>query len=141
MTVRRLGPGDEALAAEVARRFKDRQVSVSHLRGFLADARHYVFVAEVDRDVAGFLLAYHLPRMDGERAMLFLYEIQVDPRYRRRGIGSDLIALALETVRNNEWKKAFVFTNHSNPAAVAFYKSTGARIENGDDLLFVYDQF
>jgi len=33
-----------------------------------------------------------------------------------------------------------VFTNYSNPAAVAFYKSTGARIENGDDLLFVYDE-
>jgi len=125
----------------VTRRFKDREVSGSHLEAFLADSRHYVFVAEVDRNVVGFLLAYELPRMDGETAMLFLYEIQVEQRYRRRGIGSDLIAMALETVRRNGWQEAFVFTNHSNPAAVAFYKSTGGRIESGDDLLFVYDQF
>jgi len=32
----------------------------------------------------------------------------------------------------------FLFTNHSNATAVEFYKSTGAKIKNGDNLLFVY---
>ena len=35
---------------------------------------------------------------------------------------------------------AFVFTSHSNKGAVEFYKSTGGKIVNGDDLMFVYEQ-
>ena len=63
----------------------------------------------------------------------------VDERHRRLGIGSKLVSMALEYVRSNGWKEAFVFTNHSNPVAVEFYESVGGRIENGDDLLLVFD--
>ena len=44
-----------------------------------------------------------------------------------------------EIARRERKMSAFVFTNHSNQAAVAFYESTGARAANGDDLMFVYE--
>jgi hypothetical protein len=34
---------------------------------------------------------------------------------------------------------AFVITSYSNKGAVEFYKHTGGKMENGDDLMFVYD--
>ena len=35
---------------------------------------------------------------------------------------------------------AFIFTNHSKKGAVEFFKSAGGKIENGDDLMFVYEE-
>ena len=70
---------------------------------------------------------------------MFIYEIEVAPKHQRKGIGTALINFVLDIVRKEKMYSAFVFTNHSNEGAVAFYKSTGAVIENGDDLLFYYE--
>lgn len=138
-TVRRLAPGDETTAKRVVERFMGREVDVEHLATFLADPKHYLFVAEREGVLTGFLLAYRLDRPDGQEPMLFLYEIEVAAEHRRQGIGSELLAAALEIVKREGWKEAFVLTERSNAAAVAFYESTGGRTEGGDDLLFVYE--
>ena len=57
--------------------------------------------------------------------------------FRRKGIGTALIGFILDVARQ-EGIETFVFTNHANEGAVAFYEHTGGVIENGDDLLFVY---
>ena len=51
----------------------------------------------------------------------------------------DSEALAEVIARRENMLSAFVLTKYSNEVAAAFYKSTGARIATGDDLLFVYD--
>jgi aminoglycoside 3-N-acetyltransferase I len=137
--VKRLGPGDEVVAQNVIRHFKGHLATVDYLRNFLAQSSNYVMVALVDTNVVGFLLAYELPRLDGQVPMLFVYEIEVDSDYRRRGIGSSLIAKAIDIVKQNKWTKAFVFTNRANSPADALYQKTGGRMVNGDDHLFVYD--
>lgn len=138
-TVRRLAPGEETTAKRVVERFMEREVAVEHLETFLADPKHHLFVAEREGAVAGFLLAYGLDRLDGQGPMLFLYEIEVAAEHRRQGIGSDLLAAALEIVKREGWKETFVLTERSNAGAVAFYESTGGRMAGGDDLLFVYE--
>ena len=75
VSARRLSPEDEALAVEVVNRVKGRHVCPSHVREFLAQPKHYLFVAEDDKGPVGFLQAYHLTRLDGQPGMLFLYEI------------------------------------------------------------------
>jgi aminoglycoside 3-N-acetyltransferase I len=141
MLVRRLGPGDGAVGAEVALRFKQRQVPATQVEAFLADPRHFLFVAEGGdgEGPVGFVLAYEIPRIDAATSMLYIHEIEVDPAYRRRGIGSELVGLARKAVRDNGWQEAFVFTSEAYPEAVEFYRATGARVEEERGLVFVYD--
>jgi aminoglycoside 3-N-acetyltransferase I len=139
MRTRRLDVGDADLAVATVREFKGRSVSTAEVEAFLGDSRHYLVVADDLGSPAGFLLAYRLDRIDRPSAKLFIYELEVAERYRRRKIATSMVEMVNEIARRERMMSAFVFTNHSNEAAVAFYKSTGARIVNGDDLMFVYE--
>ncbi|HKO05287.1 MAG TPA: GNAT family N-acetyltransferase [Candidatus Acidoferrales bacterium] len=138
MKVKRLDTDDLAMLVSTVRSFKGREISAGHAQDFLADPRHFVIVAETGGEPVGFLLAYRLERMDRPSAKMFIYEIEVAEAHRRKGMGTSLIGAIREIVRREGLMNAFVLTNHSNEGAVAFYKSTGGRIENGDDLMFVY---
>jgi ribosomal protein S18 acetylase RimI-like enzyme len=138
LNVKRLGTNDLALLVSTVRKFKGREISTEHAQSFLADPRHFVIVAEIGGEPVGFLLAYRLERIDRPSAKMFIYEIEVEEAHRRKGIGTSLIGAILEIVRRDGLMNAFVLTNHTNEGAVAFYKSTGGQIGNGDDLMFVY---
>ncbi len=69
---------------------------------------------------------------------MFIYELEVAERYRRRGIAKSLIAMITDIARREGMMSSFVLTNRSNEPAVALYQQMGGRIPNGDDLMFVY---
>ena len=139
MRIRRLGGGDADLAVATMREFKGRSVSTAEAEAFLGDSRHYLIVADDLGEPAGFLLAYRLNRIDRPSAKLFIYELEVAERCRRRQIATSIVKIVNEIASRERMMSIFVLTNRSNEAAVAFYKSTGARIANGDDLMFVYE--
>jgi aminoglycoside 3-N-acetyltransferase I len=86
----------------------------------LADDRT-VFVAAFDGETpVGFAFGYALPRRHGRPSIFFVYEIDVDERYRRRGIGRRLME---EVLFGQE--EAFVLTDAGNDAAMALYASLG----------------
>lgn len=126
------------MAARVVKAFAAKDVSVEYLERFLSNPINYLIVAEANDEAVGFLLAYALERLKEDSHKMFIYEIEVAEGYRRKGIGTALISYVRSVVKREKMISAFVFTNHSNEAAVEFYKRTGAGIVNGDDLLFVY---
>jgi ribosomal protein S18 acetylase RimI-like enzyme len=136
-SVRKLGPGDAAAARQLVRAFHSRTVSDTHLCGVLSDPANILLVAESAGKVFGFAWAHWLVRLARESQHLLLYEIEVDARHQRKGIGRELMNAILSEA-NSKQAEVFVFTNHSNPGAVSFYKSLGGVPKNGDDLLFVY---
>jgi ribosomal protein S18 acetylase RimI-like enzyme len=69
---------------------------------------------------------------------MFLYEIEVRPGHRRRGVGRALITALLNYCRANHFEEVFVFTDPANSAAVGLYRSTGAVTETPADRMFVY---
>lgn len=140
MKVRRLEANDAQTAVAVVTQFAGKSVAPEYLKEFLANPANYLIVAEVDNQLAGFLLAQVLPRLKQSSYKMFIYEIEVDRAHQRKGIGSALIQFIREIARRQKMMKGFVFTNHSNKGAVEFYKSTGGRIANGDDLMFVYEE-
>lgn len=78
-----------------------------------------------------------LLRIDGDTSVFF-YELDVDMRYRRRGIGR---ALADEMRRLGDSvgaKKMWVETDEENEAAKRTYASAGAS-RAGESLLFEWD--
>jgi aminoglycoside 3-N-acetyltransferase I len=135
--IRRLEPADALVAQQVVGRFHGRAISVDYLRRYLANPSNVLLVAEMGGELAGFLCAHRIDRLNREESQFFIYEIEVGEGFRRRGIGSALLGAVLEVARQ-EGIDAFVFTNHSNQSAVRFYQSMGGIVKNGDDLLLVY---
>jgi aminoglycoside 3-N-acetyltransferase I len=111
-TVRRLGLGDE----DVIRALAEDEPQTA----LLADERT-IFVAAFDGAAPiGFAFGYVLPRRHGRPTIFFVYELDVDERYRRRGIGRRLME---ELLAGHE--EAFVLTDADNEAAMALYASLG----------------
>jgi ribosomal protein S18 acetylase RimI-like enzyme len=140
MNISRLRATDDdiAHAIKLVKQFHAKDVAYLRIQYFLANPAHYVIIAEINAEIAGFLLAYALERIDREAAQMFIYEVEVAPNYRRQGIGTALVRHIVDLARAEKMLEAFVSTNRSNTAAMRLYAATGRRIEHGDDLLFVY---
>ena len=135
--VRALDVSDVATAQKVLTRFHAGKVSEAYIGSLLASASNLLLVAEESRKVLGFLFAHWIDRLPVEQCQLFIYEVEVAPEHRRNGVASALLSAALEYARERG-ARAFVFTNHSNPAAIALYRKLGGTMKNGDDLLFIF---
>jgi aminoglycoside 3-N-acetyltransferase I len=140
LKVRRFEASDAETAVALVEQFAGNVVSSEYLKEFLASPVNYLIVAEIENTLAGFLLAHALQRLKQESHKMFIYELDVAQAYRRKGVGTALIQYILGIVRQEKMMNAFVFTSYSNKGAVEFYKSTGGKIVNGDDLMFVYEK-
>jgi aminoglycoside 3-N-acetyltransferase I len=136
---RRLYTSDKTLAVDIVKMFASENVSEEYMGSFLSNALNYLIIGEIDGEPAGFLLAHALQRLKQESHKMFIYEVDVAEQYRRKGVGTALIKHILKIVKEEKMMNAFVFTSYANEPAMALYKSTGGRIENGDDVMFVYD--
>lgn len=92
---------------------------------FAASPGTVAFVAVHDAEVQGWCWGYHLPRPDGS-GMLYLHDLAVAERCRRRGIGRQLLAAFLEAGVQLGASKMFLTTGEGNTAARRLYESMGA---------------
>jgi GNAT superfamily N-acetyltransferase len=119
--IRRLRPGDEPTLQNVCSRYKSRVPSDEEAARVLALDGVHIWIAEVDRELAGFAYAHELQRIDGD-TMVFLYELEVDERFRRRGLGRTLVEQAKALAAG---RRAFVLTGLDNEAGQRTYASVG----------------
>lgn len=125
MTVRRLGPGDEAQAEALSRIFGPAN-EPADAKPFLASDQAVLFAADEEGEPAGWIYGHELIHPDGERTML-LYAVDVLERFQRRGHGRALVdAFVAEANRRNN-SEVWVLTDHPNPPATALYISSGAK--------------
>jgi ribosomal protein S18 acetylase RimI-like enzyme len=135
--ISRLGPGDEAVVIALAER--EPPPTRERAGELLADERT-VFLVAFDGDIpAGHVLAYELVRRHGPARMLFLYDVWVDERYRRRGIASALLAEVSRIARERGIEEGFVLTNASNEAAMRLYEAAGGVRPSDDDVMWDFD--
>lgn len=131
--IRRLGPGDEAVLAALARddaafdleepgRARDG-VSGSAAAAYLSDPHVLHFVAEEDDALLGHLLCYVERRRAGNAFQVLLYEIGVREGHRRRGIGGALMKELDAWMA--EHGVATVWVLADNEGAEAFYAACG----------------
>lgn len=126
MVIHRLEPGDEPRLQELCRRFKNRVPSDHEAASLLARKDVYVWVADVGGALAGFAYAYVLLRIDGDTSV-FLYELEVDERFRRRGLGRELVAQARALAEAVGALKMWVETDYDNDAAKRTYAAAGGQ--------------
>jgi len=89
-----------------------------------------VWIAEVHGEPAGFAYAHVLQRIDGA-TMVFLYELEVDERFRRRGLGCELVE---EAKRLAAGRRMFVLTDENNETAMRTYAAAGGEYQ--PDVIF-----
>jgi ribosomal protein S18 acetylase RimI-like enzyme len=136
--VTRMRRGDAARVARVAGPLFDQSADVVALRNYLSDPRNIFLLAWVDDGAVGFLRGTALGQIHARHPQMFLYEVAVARRFRRRGVGKLLVQHLLDHCRAHHFEEAFVFTDPRNRAAVRLYRSTGAVTETPRDRMFVY---
>lgn len=147
MTLSRDGPGAvsvERMAADDLERVLgsaelfERPLDEEAVARFLGRDDHHLLIAYLDGTAAGFALAHELPRLDGAKPKLLLYEIGTAPRARRRGVGRILIESMKQLGRRRGARSMFVITEESNAAAAGLYVATGAVRRAPDERVFEY---
>jgi len=124
IAIRVLASGEEEVVRAVA-----TYDGAGDPEALLADPRTLMLVAFDGEHPVGFVLAHELPRRHGERAKLFVYEVEVAESHRRRGIASALLARLGELARERGIRTGFVLTEPGNGPANALYRSAGGATE------------
>ena len=124
MRIERLGPGDEAKVLTASELF-DGPARDDATRRFLREPGHHLLVAYVGDAAAGFVSGVELTHPDKGTEM-FLYELGVDERFRRRGVGTALVDALAELARDRGCYGMWVLTDADNDAALATYTRSGA---------------
>jgi ribosomal protein S18 acetylase RimI-like enzyme len=124
ISIRLLAPGDEGVVRELA-----TYDGPGDPEALLADPRTLMLVALEGTRPVGFVLAHELPRRHGDRANLFVYEVEVAESHQRRGIASALLERLATLARERGIRVGFVLTEPGNGPANALYRSAGGATE------------
>jgi GNAT superfamily N-acetyltransferase len=93
---------------------------------FLADSARYLLLATEQDRVLGSLNGYALRHLYRREPQFLLYEIDVRPECRNRGIRKALVESFMEV---------WVLTDEANPAALKMYTACGLRRQGRDQML------
>jgi ribosomal protein S18 acetylase RimI-like enzyme len=104
---------------------------------FLSEPTAHLCLAYEDEEPAGFVSGVEMTHPD-KGTELFLYELGVDERFRRRGIGTALVRALAERARERGCYGMWVLTDRVNEAALATYRRAGA-VEESDQVMLGWD--
>lgn len=107
--------------------YGDARPDAGYLRRLLEREQFIAMVAESGERIVGGLAAYELEKFEQARSEVYIYDLAVDERCRRRGIATALIeALKPIAAARGAWV-LFVQADHADAPAVALYESLGVR--------------
>ncbi|THF86448.1 GNAT family N-acetyltransferase [Deinococcus sp. KSM4-11] len=133
-TIRRLGPGDEAALAWVARDETDftgeeptPPLNAGNAHAYLADPQVWHWHAEdAQGRPVGFLMAYVHRNRHGEGRHVMFEEIGVREAWRRRGVGRALVGALHAQMRAEAISLVWVLAD--NDVAQTFYEDAGYEV-------------
>lgn len=106
---------------------------------FIADPSRWLILAVQGGRVIGSLNGHVLRHPHRREPQFLLYEIDVRPEARRRGVGTALVRAFVEGAAEAGAFEVWIPTNESNAAAMALYSRCGMRRKNRDDVLWSLD--
>ncbi len=112
----------------------DHDVRSEWAMHFLAQPNHHLCIAYSDGEPVGFVSGAELTHPDKGTEM-FLYELSVDDRFRRRGMGKSLVAALADMARSRGCYGMWVLTDSDNSPAIRTYRSAGASEQNEQVML------
>ena len=137
--IRRLGPNDLPLVRSLNEMFAEAFDEPDVYRGdppadrYLAEvvAKEDVFVlvAMHGDEVVGGLVAYELAKLERVRSELYVYDLAVAERWRRRGIATALLECLRALGAERDAWVLFVQADRDDAPAAALYEKLGRREE------------
>lgn len=128
----RLTPAEVARAQELFALFRDvfeieeeTGASDTHIGKLLAKPDFMAFVAVLDDTVVGGLTAHELLYVHADQSEAFIYDIAIDPKQQRKGIGRQLLQALQQHCIEKGIGTIFVDAVADEQHAVDFYTSTG----------------
>ncbi len=113
----------------------------THLQSLLENESMIFFVAILVENeeikVLGGLRGYILPSVYYASSEMYLYDLGVNPKFQRQGIGTELMEKLKEYSKNLGYKELFVQADIEDQHAIDFYKKTGG--QTADVIHFSYE--
>ena len=103
--------------------------SDAYLEALLAKEHVLALAALIGEEVVGGLVGYELDKFERARRELYIYDLAVAERHRRKGIATALINRLREIAANRGVWVAYVQADYSDPPAIALYEKLGTREE------------
>lgn len=129
--VRRLGPGDRALARRLFALMADvfeepaDPLGDAYLDALLASEAFWALVALSGDEVVGGLTAHTLPMTRAESWELFIYDVAVRADRQREGIGRRLLTALRDAAADAGIADVFVPADDEDVHALDFYRALG----------------
>ena len=112
---------------------------IQHLKEFVSDSHNYLLLAYEDGIVAGMLTAHELAKLDSRKLEIMLYEMEVKPQFRQRGIGKLLIEELIKLAKTRGAYEVWVLTENDNLPANKLYSSLPIKYERTPQIIYKYD--
>lgn len=129
MEIKSLAVGDEALVAAASHLF-DGPALMSATTRLLSEDGHHLLTAYEGEDAVGFISGVEVTHPDKGTEM-FIYELEVDEAFRRRGVASALIDRLRLVAVDRGCYGMWVLTGEENAAALATYIGARGSAEPG----------
>lgn len=99
--------------------------SDEYLRTLLDRSQFIALVAVADDTVVGGLTAYVLEKFEQERREIYIYDLAVQARHRRKGVATRLIHELRDIARQRNAYVIYVQADKVDDAAIRLYESLG----------------
>jgi aminoglycoside 3-N-acetyltransferase I len=107
--------------------YQDRVPSDGYLRSLLSAPYFIALVALNGDDVVGGLAAYVLDKFEQDRREIYIYDLAVSERHRRRGIARGLINELKQVARERRAYVIYVQADKGDDPAIQLYESLGTK--------------
>ena len=131
-----MGP-DDLDAVVAGQHLFDGPVRADAATRFLSEPTAHLCIAYEGGEPVGFVSGVETTHPDKGTEM-FLYELGVDERFRRRGVGTALVAALAERARERGCYGMWVLTDRVNDAALGTYRKAGA-VDESDQVMLGWE--
>ena len=115
-----------SLMAEAFEEHRDA-LSTNYLEGLLKREDFWLLAAYLDGVLVGGLTAHTLPMTRAQTAELFIYDLAVDEKSRRNGVGRRLVEEVQKAAAAQGIACIFVPTDNEDEHALDFYRAIGGK--------------
>ena len=122
---RRLSLRDLSMVVQMEGAYWEGFIREENARQFLSSPTNVLFACIEEGRVIGFAFGYELCRLDDAGDMLYIHAVEVLEGYRRQGIGRELMRVLKDYCRLRGLCRFYLFTDETNAAARALYRSCG----------------